>query len=141
MTKQKVYKGYKNKVVNKLYKTAINKMKAGERKTAVRLFKKLLSRYGNHDLADNALYWLGETAYNQKNWRQALTWFQDVVVRYPEGNKLPDSMLKSALCYAHLGQRDYAVRMLTEVESLFQSAPVAQVARERRLALAGGNGG
>ena len=64
-----------------------------------------------------------------------------MVVRYPEGNKLPDAMLKSALCYAQLGQRDYAVRMLSEVESLFQSAPVAQIARKRRLALAGGNGG
>ena len=116
-------------------------MKAGDRKTAVRLFKKLLTRYSDHDLSDNALYWLGETAYTQKNWRQALTWFQDVVVRYPEGNKLPDAMLKSALCYAQLGQRDYAVRMLTEVESLFQAAPVAKVARERRLALAGGSGG
>jgi TolA-binding protein len=68
-------------------------------------------------------------------------WFQDVILRYPEGNKLPDSMLKSALCYAKLGDSAYAQKMLSEVETLFAAAPVAKVARARRLALAGKEGG
>ena len=81
---------------------------------------------------------MAEGAYAQGDWLQAMTWFQDVILRYPEGNKLPDAMLKSALCYAKLGDTSYAVQMLSEVETLFSGLPVAEVARKRRAALAGG---
>lgn len=135
---QKRYKGKKERRVQKLYKEAMGQLNGGEQPKAVKSFNKLLTKYADHDLADNALYWLGETAYARGDWLQSLTWFQDVILRYPEGNKLPDAMLKSALCYARLGDTSYAVQMLSEVEALFASAPVAEVARKRRLALAEG---
>ncbi len=64
-----------------------------------------------------------------------MTRLQDVILRYPDGNKLPDAMLKSALCYAKLGDIEYAKQMLGEVETLFVGLPVSEVARSRRTAL------
>lgn len=141
MVTQKQFKGKKQKIVKKLYKAAMAELNGGKKLEAMNSFSRLLEKHGTHDLADNALYWMAEIAYTDTNYRQALMWFQDVILRYPEGNKLPDSMLKSALCYAKLGDSAYAQKMLSEVETLFAAAPVAKVARERRLALAGKEGG
>jgi len=141
MVTQKSFKGKKQRAVKKLYKEGMAHLNAGKKIEAMNLFSKILEKHHNHDLADNALYWMGEIAYGEDNYRQALMWFQDVILRYPEGNKLPDSMLKSALCYAQLGDSAYAQKMLSEVEMLFAAAPVAKVARARRLALAGKEGG
>jgi len=132
------YKGAKERRVQRLYKRGMKDLRKKHYRLATGVFKKLLKRYPNHDLADNALYWMAEGAYAKGDWLQAMTWFQDVILRYPEGNKLPDAMLKSALCYAKLGDPSYAVQMLTEVETLFGELPVAKVARERRMALSGG---
>ena len=141
MVSQKKFRGKKEKTVKKLYKAAMAELNGGKKLDAMNTFSRLLEKHGTHDLADNALYWMAEIAYTDTNYRQALMWFQDVILRYPEGNKLPDSMLKSALCYAKLGDSTYAQKMLSEVETLFAAAPVAKVARARRLALAGKEGG
>ncbi len=138
MMKQITFKGQKERKVQRLYKTGMKHFKAGKYDKAATSHRRLLKRYPQHELADNALYWLAEGVYARGDWLQAMTWFQDVILRYPEGNKLPDAMLKSALCYAKLGDTSYAVQMLTEVETLFMGLPVSDVARQRRLALSGG---
>jgi tol-pal system protein YbgF len=138
LIKQKLYKGAKERAAQRLYKQARQKFVIQKYKPASKLLKHFLKRYFDHDLADNALYWLGETAYVQSNWLQSLSWFQDVIIRYPEGNKLAGAMLKSALCYAQMGDKAYAVKVLTDVETLFPQEHVAQIARTRRLALSGG---
>ncbi|MEZ4265052.1 MAG: tetratricopeptide repeat protein [Myxococcota bacterium] len=140
-TTQRHYRGKAERQVQALYEAGIAHLEVRDLDAAAADFKKLLKRHSDHDLADNALYWLAETAYSAGNWAQANVWFQDVILRYPEGNKMPDSMLKSALCYARLGDTSYAVQMLTEVEALFASAPVAEVARQRRLLLSEGDDG
>jgi tol-pal system protein YbgF len=140
-TAQRHYRGKAERQVQALYEAGIAHLEVRDLDAAAADFKKLLQRHSDHDLADNALYWLAETAYSAGNYAQANVWFQDVILRYPEGNKMPDSMLKSALCYARLGDTSYAVQMLTEVEALFASAPVAEVARQRRLLLSEGDDG
>jgi tol-pal system protein YbgF len=138
LTKQRSYKGAKQRAAKDLYKQARTKFLAAHYKVASRLFERFLKRYYDHELADNALYWLGETAYVQSNWMQSLSWFQDVIIRYPEGNKLAGAMLKSALCYAQMGDKAYAVKVLTDVETLFPSERIAEIARSRRIALIDG---
>ncbi len=136
--RQVAFKGAKDKRAKKLYEQGYGAFQKGDHLAARKKFELLLEHYYEHDLADNALYWLGETAYGRGEWLQALAWFQDLILRYPGGNKLPDAMLKSALCYARLGDASYAVKILTDVEALFPSQPVAEVARERRLQLSDG---
>jgi tol-pal system protein YbgF len=136
--KQVNYKGAKERAAQDLYKKGRQVFVTGKYKTSKKLFERFLKRYHNHELADNALYWLGETAYAQSDWVKSLSRFQDVIIRYPEGNKLAGSMLKSALCYAQMGDKAYAVKVLTDVETLFPLERVAQIARTRRMALSDG---
>ena len=137
--KQRNFKDRREQVVQRYYRRAMKRLNAGKRESALALFKRIIKYYSEHELADNAIYWSAEIVYSRGDWLGALTWFQEVIVRYPEGNKLPDAMLKSALCYARLGDTSYAVKLLEDIESIFPNNPVAKVARERRLEL--GDGG
>jgi len=141
MTRQKVFKGSKERKVQRIYKRAMTAFRNGDDDVAAKDFKQILRHYYSHDLADNALYWLGETTYRQGHWLQALSYFQDIIIRYPDGNKVGDAMVKSALCYAHLGDTSYAQKVLADVESLFPASRLSKVARERRLALGLGDSG
>lgn len=136
---QKPLKKSQERRAKRLYDKGMAYLNKGDLKRAQRSYKRFLKYYYQHQLADNAIYWLAETAYAKGDWLQALTWFQDVIIRYPDGNKLPDAMVKSALCYAKLGDTSYALKILSDVEALYPDKPVAGVARQRRIALGGGH--
>ena len=133
------YSGAREKRVQASYEAAMKLFNASQTAKAVVMLSRLASRYATHELADNALYWVGEAAYAEGDWIKALSHFQDVVIRYPTGNKVPDAMLKSALCYARLGDTSYAMKLLRDVQSLYPKSRVAKLAHSKRLALDGGN--
>ncbi len=66
------------------------------------LFKEFLNRYPDHELTDNAQYWLGEIYYDMGDYPSAILAFKDVVTRYPDADKAPDALLKIAYAYLAL---------------------------------------
>ena len=61
----------------------------------------------NHDLADNAQYWLGECYYSKKEYLDAIKEFEKVFT-FPNTNKGSDAQYKIALSYKNLGLIDKA---------------------------------
>ncbi|WP_320170586.1 tol-pal system protein YbgF [Maridesulfovibrio sp.] len=97
--------------------------------------RELLTRYLGENpkaaLAPNALYWIGETYYSEKNFAQSILKFKEVSRRYPKAGKVPDSMLKIGLAYDKLGDRENAVFYLkTLIDDYPKSAP-AGIGRKR----------
>lgn len=115
----------------KEYKKAFEAQKRGAYDRAQSMFKRIVERYPSHELADNALYWLGECYYAQKKYLEALQSFQRVIRDYPDGNKVPDAMLKTGLCYQNLGEAGQARRVLRQVAEMYPESPVARVALGR----------
>lgn len=107
---------------------ALRMKQYGEAKTA---FERLLREAPEDGLADNALYWLGESNYDQGKYRDALGLFQDVLRRYPLGNKVPDAMVKVGLCFQNLGNRAQARQILEQVLAIYPESPAAAVAASR----------
>lgn len=56
-----------------------------------------------HDLYVNALYWIGEALYGEKNFELAILQFQDVISSHPDHSKAPDALYKQALAFNALG--------------------------------------
>jgi tol-pal system protein YbgF len=115
----------------RLYRDALAALRAGHNAVALAGFRKFLTRYPRHDYADNAQYWIGECYYDLKQFRSAVHEFRRVVERYPQGNKVPDAMLK--LGFAHLAQGDRRDGRQV-LESLRRSYPrhaAARLAMER----------
>ena len=90
-----------------------------------RIFETLHRQYPRHDLADNALYWIGEGYYAQAQWLTAAQAFLRVAREYPRGNKVPDAMLKMALCYRKLGDDHGADDVLKQLTRLYPGTEAA----------------
>lgn len=102
---------------------------------AERAFKLFLTRYPASDLADNALFWIGESRWARGDFAAALESYTTTVEQYPSGNKVPDALLKAGRCLETLGQVARAVRTYEEVVLRFAGSAAAITAEERLEAL------
>ena len=97
------------------YKRHYKALRAGQHASAIEGFRAFVAEHPRHDYADNAQYWLGEAFYDQKQFAEALIEFEQVARRFPNGNKVPDAMLKAAFCEQNLGHADRARALLRRI--------------------------
>jgi tol-pal system protein YbgF len=74
-------------------------------------FEEFLSKYGNSELSDDALYWLGDLSYGEGDDAAALGYFEDMLDRFPASEKVPAAMYKARACLLNLGRPDEAGTM------------------------------
>jgi tol-pal system protein YbgF len=87
--------------IQEQYDQALAILKAGEFKEASKQLHAFLKNYGDHELAANATYWLGETYFAQKNYEKAVVIFAQGYKAFSKGPKGPDMLLKIGLCLEH----------------------------------------
>jgi tol-pal system protein YbgF len=85
-------------------------------------FTEFLALNGEHELAGNAQYWLGETYYVRQKYAEAATAFVAGFQQFPTGIKAPDNLLKLGMSLAQLGQREDACATLRELLIRFTDA-------------------
>jgi tol-pal system protein YbgF len=102
---------------------------------AVASFELFLEQYPNHDYSDNALYWMGEAYYDRQMYPQALSCFDKVVTLFPTGNKVPDALLKSGLCYANSGDPASARQVMDQLQKHFPGTRAATIAQQKLQAM------
>src|SRR6185503_10670945 len=76
------------------YRRSLEALRGGRHADAETGFREFLRLFPGHDFADNAQYWLAECSYDQKDYPTALREFRRVQEKYPQGNKVPDALLK-----------------------------------------------
>ena len=67
-------------------------------------FRAFLDRNGEHKLASNAMYWLGETYYARQQFEDAAAVFSDAYLRDRKASKATHSLLKLAMSLEKVGQ-------------------------------------
>lgn len=86
-------------------------------------FREFLAANPNHRLAGNAQYWLGETYYARKDYKDAAAAFAEGVKKYPKSEKAPDNLLKLGMSLALLNRKTDACGVLADLNRRFPSAP------------------
>jgi len=114
-----------------LYQTAYNDYLRGNYDLAVREFQEYLANFPDTELADNAVYWIGEANYRQRRFRQAIEQFDAVLNRYPRSDKVPSAALKKGYAHLELGERSQGVVQLQYVVRQFPNSDEANLARQR----------
>lgn len=114
-----------------LYREAYQLYENGKLFEAQEKFAKFVKENPQHDYADNAIYWMGEVYYDQKEYLLAVSEFQRVINEYPTSNKLADAWLKVGLIYEILEDTAQASKAYQKVAMQFPYAPAAQRAEER----------
>ena len=112
-----------------LYNAAFNKMKSGDYEDARVEFKEFLKAHPRHELADNALFWIGESYYREKRYEEAVLDYEEVVKKYPKENKVPDAMLKEGLAFYELGKAKEAKFVLKKLIDKFPKSEQAKIAK------------
>ncbi|MDR3578596.1 MAG: tol-pal system protein YbgF [Oryzomonas sp.] len=112
------------------YAKGLEAFKGGDMQAARDIFTKFLDQYPKHDLAANALYWIGETYYNEKGYEAAILAYQEVIKQYPGKDKVSAAMLKQAICFRAIKDNKSARYVLKKLEETFPKSDEAKKARE-----------
>lgn len=113
------------------YQRLVATLRAGHHAEAIAGLRAFLARYPKSDYADNAQYWLGEAYYDQKQFARARAEFGRVIQRFPDGNKVPDAMLKQAFCDLNLGHLETARGILERLVARYPDSRPADLARQK----------
>jgi tol-pal system protein YbgF len=114
-----------------LYSNGLRDITSGKYDLARSEFQDYLRYYGDTDLASNAQFYLGEIAYSQKNYDQAVAEYEKVLTNYPKSFKLAPARLKKGMALLALGQKASGIRELREVVSRFPGTEEERRARAR----------
>ncbi|MCP4718853.1 MAG: tetratricopeptide repeat protein, partial [Desulfobacteraceae bacterium] len=88
-------------------------------------------QHPKHNLADNAMYWLGECHYSSGQYAKAVAVFKDLVKAYPKAEKVPDAILKTGYSYLSLDDINRAHHYLKLVLTKYPFSPAAEKAQEK----------
>lgn len=113
------------------YQQAFNQLKQGRFAESARAFEDFIQTYPNHELTDNAYYWLGESYYVTRQYPLALAAFQKLEQQFPLSAKLPDALLKIGYTYHELEDYSQAQNALNKVMNSFPNDSVARLAQNR----------
>ena len=94
-------------------------------------FSAFLAEYPNSDLAPNARYWLGESHYGKKDYKQAIDSYDRVEIDYPQSEKVPAAILKKGFAYLALKDKKRASSAFKQVVTLYPKSPEAGKAYDK----------
>ncbi len=114
-----------------LYSNGLRDITSGKYDLARSEFQDYLKFYADTDLASNAQFYLGEIAYSQKNYDQAVTEYDHVLTNYPKSFKLAPAHLKKGMALIELGQKTSGVRELRDVVKRFPGTEEERRARAK----------
>lgn len=115
--------GADNQAAQEQFDIAYNAWLQGEVRTAQRGFEAFVKAYPAHKLEGEALYWLGETYFQQQNYNKAAKMFLKVSQSYELSRLAPDSLYKLGLSLMELGHTKAACTALGELPQRYPQAP------------------
>jgi len=114
-----------------LYSNGLRDITGGKYDLARQEFQDYLKYYSDTDLASNAQFYLGEIAYSQKRYQDAVSEYDKVLTVYPKSFKLAPARLKKGMALLELGQKTSGVRELREVVRRYPGTEEERRARAR----------
>lgn len=113
------------------YRQAIMLYGRGRTADARRAFQNVFDADPTGELADNALFWIGETYFAAADFSNAMRYYRRVTTEFGDQNKAPDALYKTALALEKTGDLALARRTLQEVIAKYPySTPAASAKHE-----------
>jgi len=114
-----------------LYSNGLRDLNGKKYDLATQEFQDYLKYYPDTDLASNAQFYLGEIAFAQAQYSQAMNAYTKVVENYPKSFKLASARLKKALALVEVGEKTTAIRELRSVVRLYPGSEEDRRARAK----------
>ena len=114
-----------------LYSNGLSDIQTGKNDLARSEFQDYLKYYGDTELASNAQFYLGEIAYSQRQYQQAVTEYDKVLTNYPKSFKLAPARYKKGMALIELNQKTAGVKELREVVKRYPGTEEERRARAK----------
>jgi tol-pal system protein YbgF len=117
------------------YQSALRDYNAARYDVASSEFNDVLTYYPNDALAGNAQFYLGEIAYRQQKYKDAIKAYNGVLENFSGSPKAPAAQLRKGLALLQLKQTDSGVHELRSLIQRYPQTPEALQARSKLNAL------
>jgi tol-pal system protein YbgF len=114
-----------------LYNSGLSFYNGGQYGLAIQAFQDYLRSYGETDRASNAQFYIADSYYIQKNYKNAITEYDKCIERYPQGNKAAAAQLKKGFALIELGEKSAGLRELRSLIDQYPNSREADLARQR----------
>jgi tol-pal system protein YbgF len=114
-----------------LYSNGLRDIQTGKYDLARSEFQDYLKYYGDTELASNAQFYLGEIAYSQHQYQQAVAEYDKVLNNYPKSFKLAPARYKKGMALIELSQKNAGVKELREVVKRYPGTEEERRARAK----------
>jgi tol-pal system protein YbgF len=111
------------------YRNAIALFAQNRPRESRTIFQQVFDSDPSGELADNALFWIGETYYAAGDYQSAMTFYRRVSEEFGDQNKAPDALFKMALAHEKTGDLMLARQTLQSVISRYPYSSPASSAR------------
>jgi tol-pal system protein YbgF len=118
-----------------LYASAYADFSKGNYSLATQGFQEYAEKYPDTELADNAMYWIGECSFSEGSYKAAIDAFDAMLERYPKSDKAAAANLKKALAFVQSNQIGQGIEQLRFVTSNYPGTDEARIAADRLEAL------
>jgi tol-pal system protein YbgF len=114
-----------------LYQNALRDYNTGKYDLAHQEFSDYIRNFPTNDLASNAQFYLGEIAYAQGDYKDAIPAYDTVLTNFPHSFKLADSLLKKGMAEQELGLKSSAIRDFRDVLRRFPGSDASRRAQAK----------
>lgn len=117
------------------YDGAFEMLKQSRYQDAIGQFQALIDTWPNSLLAADAMYWMSEANYVNRQFEAALNGFKTLVQNYPDSLRLPEAMLKVGYIQYDIGIYEQAAQTFQDILERFpgHQVTVAATTRLRRI--------
>jgi tol-pal system protein YbgF len=115
------------------YRSARAEWREGRWEICIDRFGSFLQTYPASGYADDAAFWLADCHFKRGDYKTAVVRFDDVVVRYPEGDRSADALYRQGEALLRLGPgySKAASRAFERVMKEYPSSPRAPEAKRQ----------
>jgi TolA-binding protein len=114
-----------------LYDNALNDVLTKKYELAQQEFQDYLKYYPTSDRASNAEFYLGEIAFAQQQWKEALDRYSYVIDNFPKSFKYDNAYFKRGLTYIELGKKANGIADLRTVARNSPNSAEGKLARDK----------
>jgi len=124
-----------NLTPQEIYNMAYADYLKGNFALAIDGFKIYLDNFSQSPFADNALYWIGECYFSQKEYEEAISQYNQLILSFPLGDKVPAAYLHKGISLMELDRNEEALSVFKLMVSKYPLEEETKIAQEKIKAL------
>ena len=113
------------------YEAAQNQRRIGNYPAAITAFQGFVQQFSRSSLAHRAQYWIGDSYFNLRDFKNAIASQQKLIATYPDSASVPDALLNMGSSYLELGDQAAAKKTMDNLVVRYPSSEAAEKAKRR----------